>query len=801
MNVLKDASAAAIYGVRAANGVILITTRKGSQGNVQISYDGYVGVQTPVNIMPLANKDQYVELLNEANKNITGYVPKNPGNYPVSADWYNELVRNALMHNHSLDISGATEKTNYSLGANYFYQEGIMTGKNDYERFNFRLRLDQEVTHWLKAGGSAVISNYTKNSPNTETVFASAFVSPPVYPVYDDTNEDAYPVRFGSPQDYGFSNTYGNPYAAAYYHNNKEDGLKLIFSTFAELTFIPEKLTFKTAYNLNYNDWKSRAYTPEHHVGGSQGVRQSDLSKTFGISSKQIIDNVLTYTGAIDRHDFSIMLGQSTRIENESTLTGSATGVPGYDDSSIYITNGSSRDRSASDGAYRYRGLSYFMRGTYNYDDRYLATLTFRADGTSKYNDHWGYFPSAGLGWILTGEDFMKNQTIFDYLKLRASWGLLGNDNVPSNSSHILGTTGAESSGIFGDQLVNGQGAQTVYQNHLKWEVVNEFNVGFDSRFLNQRLSAELDFYNRTTYHVVFYVPIPAGAGKIDLLANNGTVRNRGIELSLNWNDKINNNWGYSIGLNASTISNKVLALEDRDYIPGALIRGNYATMTKVGEPIGSFWGYEVDGVYASEAEALKDPVSQTIKDAGYFRYKDQNGDKIIDDKDKVNLGSPIPWLMGGINAGLNYKNFDVGLNIQGQFGNKILNAKRMTRDIFADGNYDLDFYQNAWRPGNKSTVYPSPEAYNSAFIQQANSFFVEDASYIRIQNIQAGYTFHKLWRLSKVRIYIAAQRPFTYFTYNGFTPEVSGTPIENGIDKSVYPMQAVYTCGLKINL
>lgn len=800
LTVLKDASAAAIYGVRAANGVVLVTTKKGKIDQTNVSYEGYFGVQIPVNVMKLSSKDQYVELVNEANANTTGYVPKVAANYPASTDWYAQLLRNAIMHNHSLDISGATEKTSYSVGANYFYQEGIMNAKNDYDRYNFRTRLDQKVNDWFKMGFNSVISNVNRNNANNNAFF-SAFVNPPVYSVYDDANTAAYPIRFGSPQTYNFGNQYGNPVAAAYYNNSKEDGLKLVFSTFAEITLIPEKLKFKTSYNLDFAFWKSQNYTPEFNVGGSQGVRKSSLSKTFGMSSKQIIDNLLTYTDQIDEHSFNLMLGQSTRMEKQSWMSGTAQDVPGYDDQSIYLTTGSFRDRYSNDGADRYNGISFFTRGTYNYADKYLATLTFRADASSKYQDKWGYFPSVGLGWIMTGEDFMKDQKTFQSLKIRGSWGMLGNDNVPANSAVILGSSGAGSSGIFGDILVDGAGAQTVLQRYLKWEVVNEINFGADFTMMNQKLKGDLDFYNRITNNVVFYAPIATGGGVAELLSNNGKVQNQGIELSLNWGDKINKDLTYNIGFNATTISNKVLALEGREYIPGASVRGNYTTRTAVGHAIGSFYGYEIDKVYASESEALRDPVSQDIKLGGYFKYKDQNGDNVIDSKDKVYLGSPIPWLMTGIDFSMNYKKLDASISFQGQFGNKVLNAKRMNRDIFADGNYDLDFYNNRWITTNKSTDYPSAEAYNTSFIQQANDFFVEDASYVRIQNIQVGYTLDKIKGVKSLRVYLSAQRPFTYFTYKGFTPEVGGAPISNGIDTSVYPMQAVYSVGLKMNL
>lgn len=805
MTVLKDASASAIYGVRAANGVIIITTKKGVMDHTDISYDGYVGLQVPVNVMKLANKDQYVELLNEANTNTTGYVAKDPAAYPTSTDWYRTLLRNAITHNHALNISGASQKTNYSLGLSYFNQEGVMNAENDYNRFNFRARIDQKVTDWLDMGVNTLMSRYNTKSPDTGAYF-QAFVNPPIYGIYNDENTDAYPVKYDSPQLYGFSNSYGNPYARAQYNDSKSQGLNLVFSAYAELKFLENKLKFKTAFNMDYQAYQSRNYQLEYFVGGSQGLTTSNMSKTYGIRDKYIVDNTLTYTDNIGAHSFSAMLGQSTRVEKFSGMTGSGVGVPGGSEEGMYIGNGSASDRFVNDkdpGPYRFHGLSFFARGTYNYADKYLASVTFRADGSSKYQQKWGFFPSLGLGWVISEEDFMQEQNAFEYLKFRASWGLLGNDSVPANSASIVGASGTGASGVFGDAIVDGVGAQTVYQNYLKWEVVNEFDAGFDFAFLSNRLSGNIDYYNRTTSNVVFYVPIATGGGTTDLLANNGKVRNQGVELTLGWSDRIGEDFSYNIGLNLTTIANKVVSLEGRNYIPGAVVRGNYTTRTMEGYPIGTFWGYEVDDVYQSEKEARLDKQQQPVKGKGYFRYKDQNGDGKINDADKVSLGSAIPKVTAGLDFGLNWKNLDCSISFYGQFGNKVLNAKRMNRDVFPDANYDLDFYENCWREDRPSHTYPSAEAYNSSATQQANDFFVEDAWYLRIQNIQVGYTFKDLGQrgiIKNLRIYLAAQRPYTLFTYNGFTPEIGGSPIASGIDTSTYPMQAIYTCGLKLN-
>ncbi|MBP7170698.1 MAG: TonB-dependent receptor, partial [Bacteroidales bacterium] len=798
LTILKDASAAAIYGVRAANGVIIITTRKGKSGLPVVSYDGYVGVQMPVNILKMASKNQYITLLNEANANIPGYIPKNPSDYPTSTDWYNELVRTAGINNHNIDITGATDKTSYSIGGNFLYQNGIMDAQNNYQRYNIRGRLEQQVNKNLKIGINTIISNYNKNIPNSDAFFG-AYVNPPVYTVYDPTNAEAYPVKFGAPQKYGFGNQYGNPVAAAYYADNFEKGHKEVFSIFGEVDIVKDILSYRVAYNQDQDSWNQRYYTPQFYVGGSQGVTKSNLTKTFGNSSKQIIDNLLTLKRTKGKTSYTVLFGQSTRIEKRETLSGYANSVPGYDDQSKYLVNGSFRDRNAYDAAERYNGLSFFTRGTLNFREKYLATVTFRADASSKYQKKWGYFPSVGFAWNISQEGFSKLNAAFSNLKLRLSWGMLGNDNVPSNSSVILGQTGIGSSGVFGDNLVDGMGAQTVLQNYLRWETVTEFDVGIDYTLKNEKLSGEVDYYHRVTNNVVFYAPIATGGGVAELLGNNGKVLNTGLEFTLNWKDEISEDFNYFISFNATFNHNEVLELNGREYIPSGYIRGNYTTRTAVGHPIGSFYGYEIDGVYKSEGDALKDPVSQAIKDKGYFKYKDQNGDMVIDDKDKVYLGSAIPWLISGLDMGINFKKFDISLSIAGQYGNKILNAKRMNRDVFSDGNYDEDFYQNRWTSSNKSSEYPSAEAYNSSFIQQANDFFVENGFYIRIQNIQLGYTTDKISFIPKFRVFITAQRPFTFFTYKGFTPEVGGSPISSGIDNNVYPMQAIYTLGLKM--
>ena len=805
LTVLKDASAAAIYGVRAANGVILVTTKKGVKDHLSIVYDGYGGVQIPTNIMKLCNATQYIELMNEANKNTTGYVPMSASAFNGDTDWYAALVKPAATTSHSIDLSGASDNTNYSVGLSYFFQDGIMNHcTNDYNRFNIRLRLDQKMTSWLKMGVNSVFSRYGRNDYNSNA-FYQAFLNPPVYSIYNENNVDAYPVKFDSPQLYGFANAYGNPIANAYYYNVGEKGFKEVLSTYAEFTIIPDALSFKTSYNIDLNYYDNQNYTPEYNVGGSQSVATSSFTKTFGYSFNQILDNVLTYNGRSGDHAYSVMAGSSVRMNFASSLYGTRNSVPNIDAAAMYLVNGSPKNQRSGDGATRYNGLSFFTRGTYNFKEKYLATVTLRADGSSKYQDKWGFFPSVGLGWNISDEDFMKGQKTFDYLKLRASWGMLGNDNVPANSSVTLGATGIGASAVFGDTVYDGVGAQTVYNNFLKWEVVTEANVGVDFSMLEGKLHGELDFYDRITDNVVFYTPIAAGGGTTSLLSNNGSVMNLGVELSLNWAERVNQDFSYNIGLNATFNHNQVTKLEglelsSYDYVPGFEINGNYATRAAVGYPIGGFWGYKVDGVYASEKEALQDPVLQTIKDAGFFKYKDVKPDGVINKDDITYLGSPLPWLMLGLNVGMNYKNWDFSMIINSNIGNKILNYKRMQRGVFSQANYDLDFYKHRWTSDNKSNKYPSAEAAGFAYTQSCNDFYLEDGSSVAINNIQLGYTFSGMKWARSIRAYISAQRPLTLFGYNGFTTEIGGSPVSTGIDNSVYPMQAICTLGVNVN-
>lgn len=809
LSILKDASAASIYGVRAANGVVIVTTKKGTLNKpATITYDGYVGFQQVTNQLKMANSKQYATMQIEKNNATDLNVLRNsielfggdlqsmmPG---TSTDWYDELLRTALIHNHSIDISGGTDKASYSVGMNYMFQEGIMDAKNEYERLNIRAKADYNVNNWLKIGANTVISNGTKYSPNN-AAWGAAYLTPGIFPVMDERRSDAdvYPVKYASPSQIGMSTYYGNPVATANYYDNKSNTIQVLPTFYAQIDFLPaNKLFFKTAYSQDISFIQGRIYTPQYLVGGSQLSKNSNLKKEDNNYRSWILDNTITYRDAFGKHNFSAMLGQSVRSENWRYLWGNATGVPGGSDEYKYLDQGNADGRTTGDNGTTYRGLSYFGRVTYDYQGKYLLSATMRADGSSKYQEKWGYFPSIGAAWNISEEDFMKDFKQLNYLKLRASWGKLGNDKVSASDGFASVTQNMNTSGVFGNGVLPGY-TNLVYFSYLDWEVVNELNIGFDAAFLDSRLGVEADYYHRLTENAVINAPLPMGAGS--LLGNNGEILNSGLELSVDWTDKIGKNFSYSIGANITTLKNKVKNLNGLPYLYGG--SAEFRTISKVGGELNAYYGHEIAGVYQNAAEVANDPIAVANGlEPGDFKYVDQNKDGKIDDNDRVILGSYIPNFTYGMNLGLSYKKFDLSVVLQGQTGNEIVNRKRGNRRWQSDINYDSDMVENRWTGEGSTNSYPSAKGSVKPWnISKFNSFYVEDGSYFRVQNIQMAYTFDKLkfsnTKLPSVRLSLTAERPYTYFKSNGFTPEVGN----NGFDDQVYPLAATYTLGLRI--
>jgi len=817
MSILKDASASAIYGVRAANGVVIITTKKGMlNSKTQVTYDGYIGFQTPVHMLQMANGSQYAAM--EIAKGITSDVAHvtlssqkfgGSGNNPTtSTDWYNELLRQtALTHSHSISISGGSDKATYNVNLSYLYQNGIMKAQNNYHRFNMLAQTDFQAYDWMKIGYKVLVSNSTLFSPN-KAAFSNAYFASPLYPVYDATNTNATPIDFASSTSIGYANgAFSNPVATAQYYYDKTNGFQISPTVFAEIQLVKDKLLFKTQYSQKYTFNKDLNYIQAYYVDAYQ---LSTNQKSFLTSYQEkyqnyIIDNTLTYKDGVNEHHWSAMIGQSTRSESWRQIKGTAANVPGPKEEYMYLSQGDATGRTVVEDGTEFHGLSFFGRATYDYASKYLLTATFRADGSSKYQQKWGYFPSVGGAWVLSEEGFMKDQHLFDYLKARLSWGMLGNDAIPANNGFSSISTGSTYSGIFGStntsagSYMPGYIAQNFF-NYLKWEVVTEWDGGFDFSLLKQRLNGSIDYYNRQTSNLVFYAPQPMGVA--DLLGNYGKVSNQGLELTLNWKDKIGE-IGYTIGGNLSTLKNKVENLHGLAYKMTGV--AEFPTRMEVGQPVNSFYGYQAIGVYQTQAEVTADPIAVANGLVpGDLKYKDQNGDKVLDTKDRVMLGNYLPTLSYGFNVGLNYNKLEFNVMFQGQTGNKILNMNRARRLWYSDMNGDAAMITHLWTGEGSTNSYPSALGTTKGWNNLASSFFVEDGSYLRIQNIQLAYSF-KLANVANapiMRVFVTADRPVIFTKYSGFTPEIGGSGTDlsrTGYDNNVYPTSATYSIGCRI--
>ena len=802
VSVLKDASAAAIYGVRAANGVIIIETKSGAYNQkAEFTYDGYYGTQVAQNVLKMANAEQFTAMAMESGSAADstfilnamqryGRSRINPDVPDVNTDWYKEILRPAQIQNHSVTVTGGSENARYSIGTSYFSQDGILDMKNSYERFNVRSNIDYKANDWITIGGNMIWSNASKYEEESGA-WNQAYFAVPILPVYDDLNTDATPINFSSAQLIGYRGGQ-NPFPALTFNDNFLKIRKALANFYLKFDLIQDKLSFKTTYNTSYTNVNSRYVDLPYYI--TDGFQRTDASITKSASTylNQIWDNVLTYQDQFGSHFLTAMVGSSYRDESYDGLSATGYNFPYEYTESWYLNFAETiGTETVNDGGLREYGLSYFGRLNYNYNGKYLLYGTLRADGTSKYQEKWGYFPTVGLGWVLSEEDFLSNIGAINFLKVRASWGKLGNDKLPASSG--ARTTSVITTAID-DLLVSGTKVSNTFA-YLGWEVVEEWNIGLTSRFMDSRLSFEADYFSRDTKNAVIPVKIP-GVGET-VLRNVGIIRNSGIEFSVNWSNQLSEDLSYTFGANLSTLKNEVIDLYGQPYIDAGT--AEFRQRSIEGEPLLAFYGREVLGVYQNWDEINADSVAIVNGlEPGDFIYKDQDGDGDVDDDDRVVLGSYLPKLSYGFNFNINYKGLGLSANFFGQYGNKILNRKRGELIWTADGNLDADLAINRWHGEGTSDKYPSSAGLRKGWNQKMSDYFVEDGSFFRIQNVQLSYNIPAKQMLGEkmplMNVVLTAERPLTLFKYNGFNPEVA-----NGWDTQTYPIPAVYTVGLKL--
>jgi len=808
VSVLKDASSTAIYGIRGANGVMVITTKRGSKGKPVINYTGYGGWQKATNLVKMANATEYATAINEiySSNNITPPLFSNPASFGTGTNWYNQILRNAFVTNHELSIGGGSQNNVYNVSFGYLDQDGLVK-TNKYQRYTLHLSDDWTVIKPLKIGFTVSGLSSESNDINGG-IFHELYSAAPTLPVFYASG------KYGDPADYhtGDGNNF-NPQATIDFFNQHSRNKRITGNVYGELTILKD-LKFKTSYGVDIGQAEVRSYSPVYYATQAQQSTSSSLDIQHTETRNWIWENTLTYNKTIGYHKITGLVGMTAQDYTTYYAHGYAKNVP-------YVANGSLTG-SFPDSAKNIlqtvipsqephvRDLSYFARLNYSFNDRYLLNASIRQDGSSAYYETngahvFGYFPSVGGGWVISNESFMKDQHIFDDLKLRGSWGKVGNRNVPLNLSNLVVTSDPSYlTAVFGKPQAPALGASinTVVPPISVWENAESTDFGLEASFLHSRLSFEADYYNRITENAIFAIPIPTSVGTSGgtIQGNQAKIRNRGAEFLLSWKDQPSSSFSYSVSANLGINTNNVLTVlsgKNPVYSGGnGIANGALATRTVVGEPIGEFYGYKVAGIFQQDQTSGAQPTAK----AGDFQYVDENHDGVIDTRDRVVLGNPNPKYSYGINTNFTYKHFDLELDMQGVADVSIYNANIAYR--YGNENFTQDFYDHRWHGAGTSNTYPSVNVGSNANAAP-NSFYVESGAYFRVRNAQLGYTFPaaglKSLGIQKLRIFANAQNALNIFGYKGFNPEVGGDVLGRGIDANVYPLYATYNFGVNL--
>ena len=806
VDILKDASSGSIYGVRASNGVIIITTKKGRSGRMIISYDANVGMRQAAHLVKMANSKQYATYINEASINTgNGSILVDPSLTGTSTDWFGTILHNSFEQSHNISLSGGSDKVNYFLSIGYLTDEGIVIA-NTFKRFTLRSNNEYKLSDKLKINTLISYSRGTTQDVNLGTAYNNAYHAAPI--IASKVNG-----RYGNTSAY---QNVGNPLLDIENNNNKylenrfQGTGSIDYKPISSLTLhssIGAELGLNTRRTYNYQFLNDTAtfITP----GGNQKNPTSSLSVTDERNTRWVWDNTVTYQKSFGSHDITILAGTTAEKLFNDMNSGSRNNVPS-DPNLWYLSAGDDQTQHNNSATDEWTRNSYLARVNYAYDKKYLFTGTFRADGTSVFNTHWGYFPSIGLGWVLSNERFLSNQKIFNSLKLRGSYGSLGNDNIPSSAHIQTLTTGLGY--FFNGSYVPGGAFLDIIDKNIHWETTREGDIGIEFATLHNRLTGEIDVYDKKVKDALIQVPIPKVLGDPDalLFTNVASIENKGIELSLNWNGRIRKKVNYTLSGNISFNHNNVICLNGGQPIySGNVGSKGTTTLTSNGYAIGSFYVLQAESVFHNQAElaayVTKNGIPITINGQlptlGDLKYTDVNGDGKIDDNDRVFSGSYQPKVILGLNIGVSYKSFDLSLAAYSQLGGKIYNGKKAARFNQKD-NVEASVADNRWTFTNYASNVP--RANLNAL--PASTYFIESGDFVRINNLTLGYTFSKTrlnkYGITNFRVFIMSQNLATFTKYSGFSPEISdGGPLSPGIEYNAYPTTRTFAFGLNLTL
>lgn len=834
LDVLKDASATAIYGSRAANGVIIVTTKRGKKGEATINFDSYLGWQEIPKKLSLLNLQEYA--IHSNTRSDLGIVQRNPNFIRPDllgegTDWQDELFTTAMIQNYNLSFSGGSEKSTYSMGMGYLDQDGIAFGSS-FERLTLRGVIDSDIKDYLKVGVNFAFNN----SKLTTTVSDGALIPIALRqtPNVAVRNADG---NFDGPDNNEF--VQNNPIGLASIRDNRNEDARLRANAFTEITFL-KGLKFKTTYAIDYGFGNGYTFDPSYTFGAIQrDVRESTRSKSY--SKFYNITNLLSYDTVFTKHNINTILGQEYQEGSFENLTGYRAGFLTNNATDLDLGDAT----TARNSNFRIANSisSYFGRFFYAYDDKYLVTATLRYDGSSRFakENRWGWFPSAALAWKVSNENFLKDNATINNLKLRLGWGAVGNQAAPNYAFTSL----------YGASATN-QGTGLLPSNtanpDLKWETTYSSNLGLDLGLFENRIEITADVYYKKTKDLLLQLPLPAYTGSTGVgstappIVNIGSIENKGFELSLNTNNVDTDDFSWNSSLVFSMNRNKVLSLNSETGILNATLQEGsettIVTRTAVGQPIGQFYGYKVIGrfenatdfYYRNEAgDIVPTPLPADVNSIGEnamwigdYIFEDVNKDGVINEQDRTYIGNPNPDFTFGIGNTFSYQGLDLSIFLTGSFGNEVVNYQRRFLEN-PRGNTNL--LQSALGYAQLALIDPNgPNDYRNVQIVGGDPYmpriaassaastsnfrysdrFVEDGSYVRIQNISFGYnlpqSFISKFGLDNLKIYSNMQNVFTFTKYKGYDPEIGAinqNVLLTGIDNARYPSPQIYTIGI----
>jgi TonB-linked SusC/RagA family outer membrane protein len=824
LEVLKDASSSAIYGSRAAHGVVLVTTKKGRSDHQLITLNTYWGLTTPYNLPRMANADQYYDMVIEAYRNGGGELPATleyMRGLGGNTDWWRELTDNSLMQNYDLGISGGSGKLTYSSNLGYRKEDGIILNTG-YQRYSYRLNTEYKYNEAITIGSNVGVSKTIDEGVYTNVgqgqYLYSAYILDPLTPIYNPNADPTDPDYEINQYMNSTINTYAsNPLSLVRRQTFTDDDLLLLGNLYADIK-IYKGLSFTTNLGLNISNGQTKGFIKRYYHSPSDNRTNAQVREQIDKGNSLIWNNLIKYNRKTGLHAIDFVGGQTVERTQGSWVTAIREGTPSNAETNQVLSAATVNDQ-ASGSIQESVLLSYLARVNYNYADKYLLTASIRRDGSSRFHksNRWGTFPSFSAGWRITEETFFKNLKL-DFItdvKFRAGWGATGNQQIADNAYLTLVGGGNEKRYVLGNPkaVYQGYGPSSTGNPDIKWETTTQTNIGADI-MLWRNLSVTLDYYAKNTKDLLMQVPLPLLSGyPNDPWVNAGSIRNKGFEFAVSY-DRYDMPLKHSIAFNVSTVSTEVTSLAGDQPISGTYSR------SEVGKPFGQFYGYVMDGVFQSQAQidAYTHDGNKIQPNAlpGDFIFRDIAGapdtdgnptgpDGVINDNDRTFIGSPYPDFTFGLNISLEYKNIDFSMLVQGQYGNDVY-YRRLWEAANGNGTYNIlaEAYENAWRGEGTSNSYARFTSRDTNDNFRNSSWFVHDGSYIRIKNMQLGYSIPKSilskTGLGKCRFYVSGTNLLTLTKYPGRDPEIGNrNPMSVGVDTDIYPQTRVFTGGIEI--